>query len=331
MRVVNMYETLTFTGGVHKSEEIKELIEDLGGFILQESIQQMELVLNLAVPLEDVDKIEKKSSELLGKISVAPMAGSEIAIVSPTLARHHLPHAACDISEYLREFGAKDNMIGLARGDGKGTSGITEEEKSLIEEHDIAVFALGSFENCIKEKAFLYDDIDIPVIVTGSPYMDSDALPGADAYVGGLGRIPRRLRRGPDIRALDTLVETIESILNDKKREMALDAPLVPSIVVKNAIENQVREIKDVISPTPVTSQLDGVRVKIIYDTYADVIANVNIDGKKLSELAEIKKSFMYDYILVKINSESSLVEDSNYIFFFLAYSSHSEEINSIH
>ena len=307
-----MYETLTFTGGVHKSEEIKELIEDLGGFILQESIQQMELVLNIAVPMEDTDKIEEKSTELLGKLSVAPMAGSEIAIVSPTLARHHLPHAACDISEYLREYGAKDNMIGLARGDGKGTSGITEEEKALIEEHDIAVFALGSFEKCIKEKAFLYDDIDIPVIVTGAPDIPVEELPGADAYVGGLGRIPRRLRRGPDIRALDNLVETIEQILNDKKREMALDAPLVPSIVVKNAIENQVREIKEVISPAPVTSQLDGVRVKLNYDSYANVIANVVIDGKKLSELAEIKKSFMYDYILVKINSESSLIEDSN-------------------
>ena len=308
-----MYETLTFTGGVHKSEEIKELIEDLGGFILQESIQQMELILNLAVPLEDVDKIEEKSKELLAKISVAPMAGSEIAIVSPTLARHHLPHAACDISEYLREFGAKDNMVGLARGDGKGTSGITENEKSLINEHDIAIFALGSFEKCIKEKSFLYDDIDIPVIVTGAPYdLTADDLPGADAYVGGLGRIPRRLRRGPDVRALDKLVETCEKILNDKKREMALDAPLVPSIVVKNAIENQVREIKDVFSPAPVTSQLDGVRVKLNYDEYADVIGNVIIDGKKLSELAEIKKSFMYDYILVKINSESSLVENSN-------------------
>ena len=307
-----MYESLTFTGGVHKSEEIKELIEDLGGFILQESVQQMELVLNIAIPIEDVDKIEDKSRELLAKLSVAPMAGSEIAIVSPTLARHHLPHAACDMSEYLREFGAKDNMIGLARGDGKGTSGITEEEKRLIEEHDIAVFALGSFENCIKEKAFLYDDIDIPVIVTGAPDISVDELPGADAYVGGLGRIPRRLRRGPDIRALDKLVETIEQILSDRKREMALDAPLVPSIVVKNAIENQVSEIKDVISPTPVTSQLDGVRVKLNYDKYADVIADVVIDGKKLSELAEIKKSFMYDYILVKIHNESSLVEDSN-------------------
>ena len=307
-----MYETLIFTGGIHKSEEVRELIEDLGGFILQDSIQQMELVLNMAIPMEDVDKIEAKSNELLAKLSVAPMAGSEIAIVSPTLARHHLPHAACDISEYLREYGAKDNMIGLARGDGKGTAGITEEEKSLIEEHDIAIFALGSFENCIKEKAFLYDDIEIPVIVTGAPEIDVEELPGADAYVGGLGRIPRRLRRGPDIRALDNLVETIEKILSDKKREMALDPPLVPSIVVKNAIENQVPEIKDVISPTPVTSQLDGVRVKLNYDKYADTIADVVIDGKKLSELAEIKKSFMYDYILVKINSESSLIEDSN-------------------
>ena len=307
-----MYETLIFTGGIHKSEEVRELIEDLGGFILQDSIQQMELVLNMAIPMEDVDKIEAKSNELLAKLSVAPMAGSEIAIVSPTLARHHLPHAACDISEYLREYGAKDNMIGLARGDGKGTAGITEEEKSLIEEHDIAIFALGSFENCIKEKAFLYDDIEIPVIVTGAPEIDVEELPGADAYVAGLGRIPRRLRRGPDIRALDNLVETIEKILSDKKREMALDPPLVPPIVVKNAIENQVPEIKDVISPTPVTSQLDGVRVKLNYDKYADVIADVVIDDKKLSELAEIKKSFMYDYILVKINSESSLIEDSN-------------------
>lgn len=307
-----MYETLTFTGGVHKSDEIRELIEDLGGFILQDSVQQMELVLNIAVPLEDVGKIEEKAKELLGKISIAPMAGSEIAIVSPTLARHHLPHAACDISEYLREYGAKDNMIGLARGDGKGTSGITEEEKSLIEEHDIAIFALGSFENCIKEKAFLYDDIDIPVIVTGAPDIPVEELPGAEAYVGDLGRIPRRLRRGPDIRALDKLVETTERILNNRKKEMALDPPLVPAIVVKNAIENQIREIKDIISPAPVTSQLDGVRVKLNYDKYAEDIGNVVIDGKKLSELAEIKKSFMYDYILVKINTESSLVEDSN-------------------
>lgn len=305
-----MYETLTFTGGVHRSDEMRELIEDLGGFILQDNVLQMELVLSMAVPLNDVARVEEKAKELLAKISVAPMAGSEIVIVSPTLARHHLPHAACDISEYLREYGAKDNMVGLARGDGKGTSGISEREKQLIEEHDIAIFALGSFETCIKTKSFLYDDIDIPVIVTGSPDIPVEELPGADAYVGDLGRIPRRLRRGPDIRALEKLVETVEEILNNKKREMSMDPPLVPSIVVKNAIENQVPEVKDVISPAPVTSQLDGVRVKLDYDKYHEAIENVVIDGKKLSEIADIKKSQMYDYILVKINSESSLIEN---------------------
>ena len=62
-----MYETLTYTGGVHKSEEVKELIEDLGGFILQENILQMELVLNLAIPLEDVDIITNKAKEALKK------------------------------------------------------------------------------------------------------------------------------------------------------------------------------------------------------------------------------------------------------------------------
>ena len=304
-----MFETLTFTGGIHKSEEIKELIEDLGGFILQENVLQMELVINMAVPLEDVDKIEEKAKELLAEITVAPMAGSEIAIISPTLARHHLPHAACDISEFLREYGAKDNMLGLARGDGKGTAGITEEEKKLINEHDVAVFALGSFETCIKEKSYLYDDIDIPVIVTGAPDIPLEELPEADAYVGGLGRIPRRLRRGPDVRALENLATTVEEILNNRKREMVHDPPLVPSIVVKNAIENQVPAIKEVISPLPVTGQLDGVRVKLDYDKYHEEIENVIIDNKKLKELADIRKSAMYDYIIVKIYSESQLVE----------------------
>ncbi|KZX17687.1 methyl-coenzyme M reductase operon protein C [Methanobrevibacter cuticularis] len=303
-----MYETLTYAGGVHKSEELKELIEDLGGFILQENILQMDLILNLAVPIDDVEKVKEKSKELLGKISVAPMAGTELAIVSPTLARHHLPHAACDISEYLRRYGAKDNMIGLARGAGKGIAGITEHEKKLIEEHDLAIYALGSFKQCIMDKTFLFDDIDIPVIVTGAPEIDIEDLPGADAYISGLGRVPRRLKRGENIRALRKLVEVVENILDNKRRDMAQDPPLVPSILVKNAIENQIPAINEVISPTPVTSQLDGVRIKLDYDKYHEEIANVTINGNPLKKIAEIKKSYMYDYILVKLLSETSII-----------------------
>lgn len=303
-----MYQTLTYTGGIHKSEEMKELIEDLGGFILQSNILQMELVLNMAIPIDDVNIIKEKSKELLGELSIAPMAGSEIAIVSPTLARHHLPHAACDISEYLRRYGAKDNMVGLARGHGKGTAGISEEEKSLIEEHDIAIFALGSFKQCIIDKSYLYDDIDILVIVTGAPEIDVEELPGVDAYVSGLGRIPRRLKRGENIRALKKLVETVEDLLEKRKAELSQDPPIVPAILVKNEIESQVPAIKDVISPTPVTTQLGGLRVKLNYDKYHEEIENVIIGDKKLSEIAEINKSRMYDYILVELLNESSLI-----------------------
>ncbi|MCL2114990.1 MAG: methanogenesis marker 7 protein [Methanobrevibacter sp.] len=303
-----MYETLTYSGGIHKSEEMKELIEDLGGFVLQENILQMDLILNMAVPINDVDRINEKAKELLGKISAAPMAGTEIAIVSPTLARHHLPHAACDISEYLRRYGAKDNMVGLARGAGKGTAGITEYEKKLIEEHDLAIYALGSFKQCIIDKAFLFDDIDIPVIVTGAPEIDLNDLPGANAYVSGLGRIPRRLKRGENIRALRNLVEVVENTLDQKRRSMASDPPLAPSILIKNQIENQISLITGLISPTPVTSQLDGLRIKLDYDKYHEKIENVEINDKKLKDIAEIKKSFMYDYILVKLLNESSII-----------------------
>lgn len=303
-----MYETLTYTGGVHKNEEMKELIEDMGGFVLQENTLQMDIILTLAVPLEDVEKVKEKAKELMGIIKVAPMAGTEIAIVSPTLARHHLPHSACDISEYLRRFGAKDNMIGLARGAGKGISRISEDEKRLIEEHDLAVFALGSFEQCIKDKTHLFDDINIPVVVTGAPEMDVKDLPGAEAYVSGLGRIPRRLKRGEDIRALRKLVEVVEEILDAKRRDMAMDPPLVPSILVKTEIENQIPAVSDVYSPTPVTSQLDGVRVKLNYDQYHEEISQVKIDKYSLGDISEITRSKMYDYTLVKLLSESSII-----------------------
>ena len=303
-----MYETLTYTGGIHKHEEMNELIEDLGGFVLQENTSQMDLVLTLAVPIEDVEKVKEKAKELLGTVKIAPMAGTEIAIVSPTLARQHLPHSACDISEYLRRYGAKDNMIGLARGAGKGISRISEDEKNLIGEHDLAVFALGSFKECITNKTHLFEDIDIPVVVTGAPDLDVSEIPGADAYVGGLGRIPRRLKRGENIRALRKLVKVIEGILDKKRVEMADDPPIVPSILVKTEIENQVPAVKDIYSPLPIVSQLDGVRVKLDYDKYYEEISKVVVDDYVLGDISEIKRSFMYNYTLVKLLPETSII-----------------------
>ncbi|BDZ66856.1 methanogenesis marker 7 protein [Methanobacterium ferruginis] len=276
--------------------------------MLQETTSQMDLVLTLAVPIEDVKKVDEKARELLGVIKIAPMAGTEIAIVSPTLARQHLPHSACDISEYLRRYGAKDNMIGLSRGAGKGIARISEDEKRLIEEHDLAVFALGSFRECLMNKTHLFNDIEIPVVVTGAPKMDLDDLPGATAYVSGLGRIPRRLKRGENIRALKNLAEVVEDIIDTRRKEMMDDPPIVPSILVKTEIENQIPAVEKIYSPAPVVSQLDGVRVKLDFDTYKDEIAEVMVNDYRLGDVSEIKKSMMYDYTLVKLLPETSII-----------------------
>ena len=133
-------------------------------------------------------------------------------------------------------------------------------------------------------------------------------IPGADAYVGGLGRIPRRLKRGENIRALKELAEVAEEILDQKRVEMSDDPPLVPSILVKTEIENQVPAIKQVYSPAPVVSQLDGVRVKLNYDQYHDEIADVEVNNYKLIDISEIRKSMMYDYTLVKLLPETSII-----------------------
>ncbi len=302
-----MYATMTYTGGVHKHYEMEELIEDLGGFILQKNKAQVDISITIAVPEEDTDKIELKAKELLGDVQLSPLASTEIAVVSPTLARQHLPHAACDIAEYLRRYGTKTNMIGLARGAGKGISQISKKEKDLIEEHDLAVFSLGSFEDCIRKKKFLFEDIDIPVIVTGSPELTAEEL-NANAYVTGFGRIPRRLKRGENIRALRELASTAEDLISKQKEAIDEDPLIISPVITKIILEREVPEISDVIAPMAIVSQLDGVRVKLPFDEYSDIIADVEVEGYRLGDVAEIKRSKMYDHILVKILPETAIL-----------------------
>lgn len=302
-----MYETMTYSGGVHKHYEMEELIEDLGGFILQRNESQLDITLTIAVPAEDTDKIEAKAKELLGSVELSPLTSTEIAVVSPTLARQHLPHAACDIAEYLRRYGTKTNMIGLARGAGKGIAQINKEEKDLIEEHDLAIFSLGSFEDCIRKKKFLFEDINIPVIVTGSPEMIAEEL-NTDAYVAGFGRIPRRLKRGENIRALRSLVKTSEEMISRQKEDLKDDPLIISPVIVKITLERTVPDIEHVNAPMAVVSQLDGVRVKLPYDEYYRQIADVEVEGYRLGDIAEIKKSKMHDHILVKILPETAVL-----------------------
>ncbi len=298
-----------YTGGVHKHGLILELLEDLGGYIIQKVVVGTEVNLIMLIPEKDVHLVKELSDELLGVLLVASLTGVEIAVVSPTLASHHLPHSACDVAEYLRHPGANTNMIGLARGMGRRVSLSMDYERKLINEHDIAVFTFGSFSDCIiNKKPKLFEGIEIPIVVTGGPELKTEEVPGADLYVGGIGRVSHRLRHKNEIDALDTLNEEIGKVADKIRKQLAKDPLAVLPARVMKEIENQVPAISRVLSPAPITMQLNGLRVKLPYDEFHEKFENLEFDeGVVLSELANISRSKMKNYILIKIKSKSDV------------------------
>jgi len=301
--VKEMYEIVRYEGGVYRNNILKEWIEDVGGFVIQEHVMQLDVYMTVALPRSELENFKREAKKYKGKVVETPLAGIEIAVVAPSLSRHHLPHTACDIAEYLRRYGAKSNMIGLAHGVGKDISSIKEREKRLIEEHDLAVYVMGNFESCIKDKVHLFD-VDIPVVVTGGPEKVDIPYP----YVGNLGRRLHRLRHSEERQALKRMVEEITKLINRRKEELSYDPPVVPPVVLKDILEKNVEEIYGVLSPMPIVTQLDGLRVKLDYDTYHEKIEKVKVGKYLLKDIADVKRSYMKNYILIKIKPTSEVV-----------------------
>ncbi|NLI62306.1 MAG: methanogenesis marker 7 protein [Methanosarcinaceae archaeon] len=305
-----VYEPYLYNGGVYKHGQVIELIEDVGGFIVNKVVTVAEVDMDMILPREEAPVIEKFAETLLGKLIKSPLTGIEIAVVSPTLASHHLPHSACDIAEYLRHPGAKTTMIGLARGMGRRVALNDDFERRLINEHDIAVFALGSFRDCLmNKKPRLFEGIEIPIVVTGGPDdLTEKDIPRADVYIGNLGRSSSRLRKPGDINALDVMNEKVSELADKMREDLAKDPPAVLPARVMKEIENQVPEVAESLAPSAMTLKLTGVRVKLPYDKYADKIKDVEFEeGVKLTDVADIVKSKMNDYILVNIKPKSEI------------------------
>lgn len=291
-----MYKIMMFEGGVYKFYELKELVGDLGGFILQESVMQTETMMHLAFPGEDEREIRDKIKELGGKYKELPLAGTEIIVVVPSLGKHHAVDPMCDIAEFLRRSGAITNMMGLARGVGRRIAQMTTQEKRIIEEFDAAVFIFGTFEECIEEKVKLCEKIDIPYIIVGGP-----SEMELEHYVGGVGRKTARMRNKDEIERLYAVASELEKALTDKRLDMEEDPIAASPLFIKDMIEMTIppkagEELPNVI-------QLDGLRVKIEEEDI-DKIKEIEIGKKKLSEICEIKKSPYTGYLL-KIKSEA--------------------------
>ncbi len=306
---------VTFKGGVYRHDEIIDLIEDLGGYIIQKHVLAQEIVLQALVPKEDIDLIAAIARPLAGEITPSPLVGTEIAVVSMSLEIHHLPHASCDVAEYIRRFGAKTNMVGLARGFGKRIAQMNDEERDVINEHDLAVYLLGNFETCIEQKfQVLRRGIHVPIVVCGGPSRDTLQRiidPPVDGYVGNIGRFMHRTKESEELSKLDEVVDEITRVLERKREEIAKDPPSISPARLMAILDEQVDEIHDILSPTPITVQMTGLRVKLPYDTFAQTLRDIPVEeGVTIGEIADILPSRMRDYILIRVRpfSETNIM-----------------------
>jgi len=297
---------VTYKGGIYQHDIIIDLIEDLGGYIVQKHIIAAEVVLQCFVPREDIELIRRIAKPLFGEVTDSPLVGTEIAIVSMSLEIHHLPHPSCDIAEYVRRIGAKSNMVSLARGPGKRIAGLNDEERDVINEHDVAVYLLGNFETCIEYKIpTLRRGIEVPIVLCGGP--DEAVLrritnPPFEGYVGNVGRFMRRTKEADQLDKLDEIIAVITRVVEKKRDDIAKDPLSVSPARLMDLIREKVPDILDVTSPTPLTVQMRGLRVKLPYDRYAAPLRQIEIeDGIKLGDVALVVPSRMRDYILIKI------------------------------
>ncbi len=302
-------EPYIYDGGMYKHGLILELLEDLGGYLIQKIPAASEVTLIMLIPEKDVHLVEALSTKLLGVLKKSPLTCTEIAVVSPTLAYHHLPHSACDVAEYLRRGGANTNMIGLARGMGRRVALSGDYERKLINEHDIALFSFGTFSDCIiNKKPKLFEGIEIPIVVTGAPDIKTEDIPNADMYIGGIGRVSHRLRKEPELEGLDKMNKMVSEMVDSVREDISKDPLVVLPARIMKEIKDQIPEIEHVLTPAPITIQLDGLRVKLPYDEFHEKVENIEFDeGPILSEVAKVTPSKMKNYILIKIQSKSEV------------------------
>jgi putative methanogenesis marker protein 7 len=306
---------VTYKGGIYQHDIIIDLIEDLGGYIVQKHIIAAEVVLQCFVPKDDIGLIRQIAKPLFGEVTDSPLVGTEIAIVSMSLEIHHLPHPSCDIAEYVRRIGAKSNMVSLARGPGKRIAGLNDEERDVINEHDIAVYLMGNFETCIEYKMpTLRRGIEVPIILCGGPAKEvlvRITNPPFAGYVGNVGRFMRRTKESDQLEKLDEIIAEITRVVEKTRDEIAKDPLSVSPARLMDLIREKVPAILDVTSPTPLTVQMRGLRVKLPYDTFAAPLRAIEIeDGIRIGDVADVVPSRMRDYILVKIRpfSETNVV-----------------------
>lgn len=122
----------------------------------------------------------------------------------------------------------------------------------------------------------------------------------------GVGRKVERMRREEEIQKLQEASEAIERIIHDKRAELDEDPLFIHPAEIKSRLD-ELEPIKDCLRPAPVVLHLDGLRVKIPYEQWKDTIADIEIYGHRLGDVATISESSLGGSILIKIKTMSEV------------------------
>lgn len=286
-----------YDGGIYRSNELLEMIEDVGGVVLQKTRSAQMFTVTMSIPGEDKEAMEKMCTAIGGMVRSVPLAGTEIAVVGPTLGRHHMPHPICDIAEVLRQSGAITVVMGLARGRGKATSQISMQEMDIINEYDAAVFVLGNFKSCVEAKKHLFEKIKVPVILVSGPMPDG-MEDSCEAVVSGVGRKSERMRTPDERKKLEEISERVEDVLRTRKRTIEEDPLFVHPAEIKQLLE-EYEPIKESLRPAPMVLHLDGLRLKVPMKENAGEISEMVVYGRKLGDIARISESRIDDSSMI--------------------------------
>ncbi len=306
-----MFEVIMYDGGVYRSSELFEMIEDVGGAVLQRIRSSQMLTVTMSIPSKDKEMITALCTEIGGDVKEVPLAGTEIAVVGPSLGRHHMPHPICDIAEALRRKGALTIVMGLARGRGKATSQISASEIRIINEYDAAILCLGNFKSCIEAKTDLMKDIDIPLMLVCGPKMEG-LEDYCESVVSGIGRKSERMRSSDERKKLDEIVSITEDIIEERRISIAEDPLFVHPSEVKQVLENY-PPIDMCLRPSPIVLHIDGLRAKIPYGENIEALSDIMIYGRRLGDIAKITESKLDNSsMLIRIKTASEVEFDDS-------------------
>ncbi len=156
--------------------------------------------------------------------------------------------------------------------------------------------------------------IEVPIVLCGGPdkkTLQRIVAPGVDGYVGNVGRFMHRTKESEELTKLDEIIAEITRVLEKRREELAKDPLSVSPARLMDVIREHVPAILSVTSPTPLTVQMSGLRVKLPYDPFAEVLRKTEIeDGITIGDITNIEPSRMRDYIIMKVRpfSETNTV-----------------------